>query len=263
MIFSHGSIRRFWLCLAIAPLFGPALFGQQAVAADNGAKAPIVVELFTSQSCKMCPPADAFLTDLAKEEDIIALSLPVDMWDFLGFKDPIADPAHTLRHKAYNTAIRERQAFTPQMVIDGKACMPGSKRDLVRKKIKQRKKSMGARAAVSIEAVAEGDNHVAVRVDAASEPLDRDATIYLVAYRSHHGTVIEGGLNEGKVIDYTNAVFSIEPIGTWNGTPFSRTMPIPQDEDGVTEGVAVLVQSGEIGEILGAAKHDLLHATAP
>ena len=95
------------------------------------AQGPTVVELFTSQGCSSCPPADAFLGDLAKRQDVLALAFHVDYWDYIGWKDPYADPGHTSRQRDYSSKLGLRYVFTPQMVVQGASSATGSDRTSV------------------------------------------------------------------------------------------------------------------------------------
>ena len=111
---------------------GLAMFGGP-VAADTGS--PVVVELYTSQGCSSCPPAEAFLGELAKRPNVIALEFHIDYWDYIGWKDPFASPDYTARQRAYSARMGERYVYTPQMLIQGQTHEVGSKRYLVEKKI--------------------------------------------------------------------------------------------------------------------------------
>ncbi|MBT5374998.1 MAG: DUF1223 domain-containing protein, partial [Rhodospirillaceae bacterium] len=111
-------------------LIGAGLFFPTAsVRAES--PAPVVVELFTSQGCSSCPPADAFLNDLSRRDDVIALSLHVDYWDYIGWEDPFATPESTNRQRRYAPVLAARSIYTPQMVIDGAAHEVGSKRKAI------------------------------------------------------------------------------------------------------------------------------------
>jgi len=110
-------IRVLLIVLAALPLMRPALAGPPPKA---------VVELFTSQGCSSCPPADARLAELARRPDVIALTLPVDYWDYLGWKDTLAQPEFSVRQRAYSHGRGDRAVFTPQMVVNGMAACVGS-----------------------------------------------------------------------------------------------------------------------------------------
>src|SRR5277367_5521376 len=107
--------------------------------AQAGETRPVVVELFTSQGCNSCPPADAYLGELAKRPDVLALSLHVDYWDYIGWRDPFAQHAFTLRQRDYSHALSERYVYTPQMVINGQLQGVGSQRGDIERLITDRK----------------------------------------------------------------------------------------------------------------------------
>ncbi len=240
----------FGLALATVPSAASAGDTPQSV------RAPIVVEQFTSQSCPKCPPADAFLVELAGHDDVIALSLPVDMWDFMGSKDELAKPEHTKRHKAYNKRLRGRSAFTPQVIIDGTDFEAGSRRTRITDIIEDHRINPGY--AIPVDATV---NNGIIRAEIGQGlPGSAPATVYLFAYRSHWNTEIKSGANKGRAIDYANVVFAIEDLGTWTGGPLTVSAPVPSDEDGPPEGLALIVQTDGLGPIVGAAQIDL---TAP
>ena len=120
--------------LFAAVLTGLAVLGlstwSQAVQAET--RQPVVVELYTSQGCSSCPPADAFLGELARQDDVIALSLHVDYWDYMGWTDTFASPVTTARQRAYKQALNSRYVYTPQIVVDGRGHAVGSRRAEVR-----------------------------------------------------------------------------------------------------------------------------------
>src|SRR5690606_32640834 len=144
--------------LAFAAACAAALAG--AASASAQVQGP-VVELYTSQGCSSCPPADAFLAELAERDDLIALSFHVDYWDYIGWKDTFASPANTARQRGYADALRSRRVYTPQMVIDGAAHEIGSNRAGVLAELARAR----ARPRLSVELAREG-GHVTVRLPA-------------------------------------------------------------------------------------------------
>ncbi|MEX2629263.1 MAG: DUF1223 domain-containing protein [Tistlia sp.] len=217
----------------------PAQVGKQAV------EAPIVVELFTSQGCSSCPPADALLGELAMRGDVLALSLHVDYWDYIGWKDPFASAAMTERQRAYARTQGRRMVYTPQMVVQGREEMVGSRRAPVLAAI-----AAAERSRPSVEVTLVGDE--AVEIAAGEAPPD-GAVVWLVAYDHHRTVDIPAGENAGKRISYYNVVRSIERLGHWRGEALS----FPVDCEsliGPNRGAAVLVQAGGYGPILGATR---------
>ena len=220
-----------------------ALGGSLAMAGERA----VVVELFTSQGCSSCPPADALLADLAARDDVIALALHVDYWDYLGWHDSFASPAFTERQKAYAHALGERMIYTPQMVVDGREGIVGSKADAVRAAIAAGLARPDT-ADVSIEAEAEG---LSVRLAARRAPVPA-AVVNLVTYAAPQTVAITRGENSGHAITYTNPVRSWMRLGSWRGDAAVWTVPFPED----AAGVAVLVQDAESMAVLGAARHE-------
>src|SRR5690625_1066760 len=106
--------------------------------ADTGNGNVVMVELFTSQGCASCPPADEHLAELARRDDVLALSLHVDYWDYLGWQDTLADPGHRIRQSEYRDRLGSRVLFTPQMIINGSQSLPGTRHDLIENAIEAR-----------------------------------------------------------------------------------------------------------------------------
>lgn len=217
------------------------------VAADDAVKAPVVVELFTSQGCSSCPPADEFLGRIADREDIIALSLHVDYWDYLGWKDVYGLPGHSDRQRRYARHMKERMVYTPQMVINGQEGMVGSRTALVEDAIK-RHSELPAAALVKISLM--GDRLV---VDVA--PVAASSGHVVMAWYSRAENVAIGaGENNGRRMVYHNVVRGWADLGEWRGGRIAMTAPKPMSADGV----AVLVQDEGTGRILGAGQLSLI-----
>ena len=130
-----SKLKKLALVLVVA-----AGLGAAAVPAVAGEGALNVVELFTSQGCSSCPPADALLADLADRDDVLALSFHVDYWDYIGWKDPFASPQYTQRQRVYSQVFGKRYVYTPQMVVNGSFEMTGSDRAGVLKRIRRRRR---------------------------------------------------------------------------------------------------------------------------
>ena len=207
----------------------------RAVAASS----PVVVELFTSQGCSSCPPADAYLAELARQPGLLALAYHIDYWDQLGWRDPFSSPAATARQRAYAQALGLRTIYTPQMVINGRIDAVGSDRPQVAAAIA----AAAGRSAVAVAVEAERDA-LAIRVGSGTG----HGRIWLMDYDLEHETRVRAGENRGRTLVNVNIVRGIEELGAWAGTPVAFTRPRP----GPDAGSAVLVQS-ESGAILGAA----------
>lgn len=226
-----------------------------AHAAESRATSPIVVELFTSQGCSSCPPADAYMNDLSQRENVLALSLPVDYWDYLGWKDTLASPAHTNRQRAYQKALGTRNVYTPQMVINGQAHAVGSNRSLVEEAIAKQRTS--DTTPPSIHFNKQGDI-LELKVSASAMPHDqKHATLWLVRYNKETPVTIERGENRGKTIAYVNVVREMMPIGMWNGTAVTIDMPMDSLMAQGYDGCAAILQADGQGPILAAAELNL------
>ena len=210
-----------------------------------------VVELYTSQGCSSCPPADALLGELAGRDDVIALSFHVDYWDYIGWKDTFALPSNTERQKGYAEALKARRVYTPQMVIDGAAHEVGSNRASVLTELARAR----SRPRLDVSLVHTDDGHVVLRLPAGEA--NGDATIWLVRYDLVRPVEIERGENSGRSINYHNVVVETSSLGVWSGEPVEVTLSEAQLARGGGAGCAVIVQEGMYGRVLGAARMDL------
>ena len=211
-------------------------------------KAPVVVELFTSEGCSSCPPADALLGELAQRPDIVALAFHVDYWDYIGWKDPYGSPLATQRQHDYAAALRLHMVYTPQMVVDGRTDVVGSERGDVAAAID--KAAAQPKLAVAIEKDGSGYRVVIPAADAASA--GGPATVWLALFDSERETRVARGENGGRTLKEYNIVREWRQIGIWKGD--ALTLPIDAAmDDPNRNGCAVIVQSGPVGPILGAA----------
>lgn len=206
---------------------------------------PVVVELFTSQGCSSCPTADRIVADLADREDVIVLSLHVDYWDYLGWKDAFASPAFTKRQRAYARARGESTVYTPQMIIDGSESVVGTKPMKIADLI-DRHAHRPSPALVRLE---RDGGSVTIRV-AARAKIPAGTVIQLVTYTPLETVEIRAGENAGRRIAYYNIARDWTPLATWDGrTDFQGTARVPAGFP-----VVVLVQEGAAGPILGAGR---------
>ena len=214
-----------------------------------GAKRPVVVELYTSQGCSSCPPADAFLGRLADRKDLLAMSLPVTYWDMLGWKDTLASDANTRRQKAYAAALGHGGVYTPQMIVDGFTDVVGSREPAVDAAIGAREADM---AAVPVELRAtRTEIHIAVGAgDAGANP---NATIWLFHILGKAVVNVGAGENDGHTLTYRNVVREIKAVGLWKGQAVSLDLPRAEMSNAPHDAVAVVVQQGGYGRIVGAA----------
>jgi hypothetical protein len=224
-----------------------------AVAANAGpAKRPVVVELFTSQGCSSCPPADALLGRLVKRTDVIAMSLPVTYWDMLGWKDTLASEANTRRQKAYAAQMGHGAVYTPQIIVDGVTDVVGSREAQVQAAI-----DASARNADSDDVpvtVRETKQELQIAVGAAGDRGPRGpATVWLFHLRGQATVPIGGGENDGKTMTYRNIVGDLKAVGQWKGEALSIELPRSEMEGLPHDAVAVVVQHGGYGHIVGSA----------
>jgi len=214
--------------------------GLSSVAAF-AAERPVVVELFTSQGCSSCPPANAFLNELSRDRrDLLPLAFHVTYWDRLGWKDPFSLPAATQRQDRYGHRFGDG-SYTPEIVVDGAAGMVGSDRDDVSSAIETAKRNSRTAAAVSV--VRNGDT-VSIEVGSGSG----NAKVLLIGFDHEHVTAIGRGENSGRTLTEANVVRSFRPVGQWSGTPLRLSEPFPGGQD-----VAVVLEAPD-GQIVGASR---------
>ncbi|MAB07389.1 MAG: DUF1223 domain-containing protein [Rhodobacteraceae bacterium] len=214
--------------------------GTTAQAQDN----PVVVELFTSQGCSSCPPADSVLAELGTHDDVIPLALHVDYWDYIGWPDSFADPAFTKRQKGYARASGRRSIYTPQMVIDGRYDVVGSRPMKVVDAIRHAEK----KPVVAHLSLSRADDELHIE----AEPVGpfSEATVHLVRYTPQKRVEILDGENAGQTVTYSHIAHGWEVLGVWNGkAPLEMRVPISGDDP-----VVVMLQEDGYGPILAAAR---------
>ena len=228
--------------LAALAMLGSDIVGEPAAAGE--VRAPVVVELFTSQGCSSCPPADAFLGELAQREDVIALAFHVDYWDYIGWKDPFADPEFTKRQRGYARALGLRTVYTPQMVIDGRADAVGSDRGRVGDLIRR----AGALPKLGVALESSGAAPVLQLPEAR---LERPATIWLAIFDREESTPVKRGENAGRDLSGYNIVRELRKLASWDGRAQSLRLDLA---GGMPEGMggAILIQAADQGPILAA-----------
>lgn len=222
-----------------------------AVAGPAAAETRAVIELFTSQGCSSCPPADALLAEYADRDDVLALSFNVDYWDMLGWKDTLASHDNTERQRNYALARGDGQVYTPQAVIDGRSHVVGSNRAAIESAL-----AADGDLPVPISLSLSGDSlSVAIGGDTAADL--PHATLWLVLYDRSVTVPIERGENSGKTITYSNVVRKLRPIAMWKGEFMAVDLPKSEIKQAKVGSCAVLLQAesegGLPGRILGAA----------
>ncbi len=238
---------RAWVGIFLVVTLALSMAAGSASAEDP--RGPVVVELFTSQGCAACPPADAFLAELAQQRDVLPLALHVDYWDYIGWSDRFAQAAFTARQKTYAFAAGQRMIYTPQMIVAGRVEMPGTKRVKVRAAIA----AEHARAPVMrIDVMPREAGVVRVRLTPLAG-IDTEADVIVVRYAPLHTVQITRGENAGHTFDYANVVSAWTVLGTWDAQAPAEfdIAPPPAPLPG-----AVLVQTTGHGPILSAARLD-------
>jgi hypothetical protein len=213
-----------------------------------------VVELFTSQGCSSCPPADKILGELAKDPSVIALSLPIDYWDYLGWKDTLADGRFSARQKAYSQMRGDREVYTPQIVVNGSAQVIGSDRAGIEGAMGDTKKADGVMS-VPVTMTQAG-KEINVSVAASGEGSAMHGEVWICSISKAVPISIGRGENRGREITYHNVVRNLLKVGDWNGTPGSWTVPLENISREGVDGAVVYVQDGNRdrpGAMLGAA----------
>jgi hypothetical protein len=233
--------------LAVAALLWAAAalcFAPPAIAAGP---APVVVELFTSQGCNSCPPADALLGELAGRDHVLPLSFHVTYWDRLGWPDSFGLAASTRRQQAYADRLGRRGLYTPQMVIGGRLDAVGSQRHRVLQAIELLQSHPEPAPAITIAnrelILAAGDQGA--------------CTLWLIGFDRAHDVAIERGENRGRTLRYHNVVRTIERLGRWTGATRTFELPLARHAAEGRSAMAIVVQRDEDRAILTAARVDL------
>ncbi len=221
-----------------------------------------VIELFTSQGCSSCPAADKVLGELSRDPTLVTLSLPVDYWDYLGWKDTLALHGHSNRERAYADTRGDREVYTPQVVVNGMVHVLGSDKAAIEQAIAQTRQSAAPLTLPVTIAVADGK--VSVNVPAANGE-NASAEVWLCPITGKAQVAIERGENRGHTLAYTNVVRRWVKLGDWSGKAETFSLPVAELADADfslrdIDRVAVIVQSGvaaKPGLMLGAATVNL------
>ncbi|HEX5378840.1 MAG TPA: DUF1223 domain-containing protein [Phenylobacterium sp.] len=233
-----------------------ALFASLILAAGPSLAAakppPVVVELYTAQGCASCGEANAYLEKLAERPDVLALTFPVDYWDYLGWSDTFAKPEFAERQKAYVAKLSLREPYTPQVVVDGRAQAGGLQTEKVEKLIDQA--AAAPRRTPDIAFIGSR------RVDVGFGPAPRSgAEVWLVRFDPREqDVVVKKGDNRGQTVEHINVVREIHKLGAWRGRPVAYRMP-PAREDGLS--TVVLVQGAHGGRVIGVGRPKAAAAT--
>jgi hypothetical protein len=222
---------------------GIFLLSSSTQAADS----PVVLELFTSQSCSSCPPADKLLGELALQDNIIALSCNVTYWDHLHWKDTLSKQFCTERQRQYVQSLNSRGPYTPQIMVNGRQTMVGSKGRQINKAIAEEIKENPVKP-IGLEI--SGDNLV---ITLPETPGHDSYALLLIPHGAAHHQEIPSGENRGRAVTYTNPVQKIISLGTWDGT--GKKMDYDISEIKAAAGYVMLAQkNGVTGPIIAAAQ---------
>ncbi len=225
-----------------------------AVIRPAHAEPKAVVELFTSQGCSSCPAADKLLGELARDPSVIALSLPIDYWDYLGWKDTLADSRFSARQKAYSRMRGDRDVYTPQAIVNGAAHVIGSDRARIEGAIMDTGKA-GKVMSLPVKLSLSG-KQITVSVAAGNESTPARGEVWLCAISRAVPISIGRGENRGREVVYHNVVRNLLKVGDFNGSAGSWTVPLDSVMREGIDAAAVLVQDGsrdKPGPMLGAA----------
>jgi len=219
-----------------------ALIVALPIAAQAATTEPlVVVELFTSQGCSSCPPADAYLSELSRSRsDVLPLAFHVTYWNNLGWKDPFSFDAATQRQATHAARFGDG-SYTPEIVIDGRHGLVGSDRNSAEAAIADEKKVSAVNAPLS---ATKADKGISITVGAGGG----NARVVLVGYDAEHRTSVGRGENSGRTLTESNVVRSIQLVGQWTGAPLELNTAMPAGEK-----VAVILEAPD-GSIVGAAR---------
>ncbi|WP_417687613.1 DUF1223 domain-containing protein [Roseibium sp.] len=246
-----SSMRRSVLSALFAGLAGLSIMSDTAFADSTSPR--VVMELFTSQGCSSCPPADRLVEELSRNGDVLAMSLPVDYWDYLGWKDTLAKPEYSQRQRAYAAQRGDRSVYTPQIVVNGLEHVVGSNHPSVQDAMER-----GAPLGVAVE-LKRNDMGIEARVSGDLPRKAKMATVVFISMSAREEVAIGRGENTGATITYANVVKKMQPIGMWSGGVETFRMPKSEMQRSGAEKCAILIQledeSGP-GQIIGAAAMD-------
>ncbi len=212
-----------------------------------------VIELFTSQGCSSCPKADKLAAELARDPSLIVMTLPIDYWDYLGWKDTLAKPRHSMRQRGYAHSRGDREVYTPQMVVNGKTHVLGSDKAAIEQALAGTREQNKAILSVPVQLALAGDR-LTVTLPARASAGNNE--VWLCAYSRAVPVEIGKGENRGRTVTYANVVRRWVKLGDWNGAARTFTVPSAEFRSEGVDAVAVLVQAGTIehpGAMLGAA----------
>lgn len=230
----------------ILPLLAVAAFAAVAWTQAAAGERNVVVELFTSQGCALCPPADSLLAELSRQENVVALSFHVDYWNYIGWKDPFSSRESTERQRGYGRTLKKRYVYTPQMIVDGKAEVVGARRDNVMDRIAAARK----RPKLEITVIHSEDGLANVRIPAGHHS-GPPADVWVALYDREHRTKVKAGENSGRNLTNVNVVRVFQRVAGWHGRELNINLPLEALGSKGRDGCAIVVQRKGFGAILG------------
>jgi hypothetical protein len=237
--------------LASAPIIAGLLIATCTLARAGEPRA--LLELFTSQGCSSCPAADKLLGDLAKDPSLVVVSVPIDYWDYLGWKDTLASAAHSARQRAYARVRGDREVYTPQIVVNGSTHVLGSDRAAIEHAIVQTDRDTAIMSMPVLMSI--GGGHLDVKVGSArNEHIGGE--VWLCPLTKAVPVEIGRGENHGRTVTYHNVVRRWLKLGDWSGTDASWSIPVSDIKTNEIDAAAIMVQEGtrdKPGIIVGAA----------
>lgn len=243
--------------MALAALVVAAQAQEPAPSIDqravNGGPPRAVIELFTSQGCSDCPAADALLKKYLDEQNIVGLTLPVDYWDYLGWKDTLAGPRNAERQRAYVQRFGTGTVYTPQAVVNGAQEVLGSNASEIERAMRATEAAL-ASSRVPVHFWHYGNSII---IEAGAAPRDtepKEATIWLAVVQKSVRIAVKGGENQGKTLTYYNVVRELTPVGLWNGRPATIRLARAAIMRPEAEDLIVIIQESDTGPIIGAAR---------
>ncbi len=237
--------------LASAPLIAALLIATVIVARAGEPRA--LLELFTSQGCSSCPAADKLLGDFAADPSLVVMSVPIDYWDYLGWKDTLANPAHSARQRAYARVRGDRQVYTPQIVVNGAMHVLGSDRPAIERVIDQTDHKPAVMSLPVLFSL--GGTSLTVKAQSA-ENEHHSGEVWLCPLAKAITVAIGRGENRGRTVTYHNVVRRWVKLGDWSGSEATWNVPLTDLKSDGVGAAAVMVQEGshdKPGIILGAA----------
>ncbi len=251
MVLGHAAgrkstmIKTLWYALVLVTMVA---IGGSASAQSPARPAPLmVIELFTSQGCSSCPAADAVFKSYAARRDLVALSMSVDYWDYLGWKDTLASPKFSKRQRAYAQSRGDGQVYTPQAVIDGRDHVVGSSKGDIEAALK----AHAAKPSALVLAAGLEKGTITINIGQAVDVVS-EMTVWLAVVQNEANIDVKAGENRGRKLTYFNVVRDMVPAGMWSGAATTIRQSASALSSGSNQRFAVLVQRGTGGPIVAA-----------